>query len=178
MPNFPECPSSAPTNCNGNPDSPCSAYCTAVKRCDDFGEGQYETAPHCCALCASIVGNTSDKSTLCCRADALNERELSKAACTKAGPFGTSTATDVGCGSEVGQVCGLVFHACSNIAPPPACSATSCALKFAGAQAFTYKAGDQSPNPAHAMTLALQALVTPAANQQGICDNVYDIVCP
>lgn len=178
-PNFPDCPNFAPTNCNGNADSACSAYCTSVKRCEQFGRPQYSSGEECCRLCASIVENTTDKSTLCCRADALNKAVLTKDACTKAGPFGTADDVDAGCGTEIGQLCALAFHACSNVPAQATCNIGACQLKLGGQTSFDYKSGDQSPDAAHAMTLALQALTeTDPGNLTDICNTIYGLVCP
>jgi hypothetical protein len=140
---------------------------------------QYESDAECCALCAAIVGNPTDKSTLCCRTGGLSNASLSDAqACTFGGPFGTLDTNPTGeCGSQGVQLCNLVEHACSMYNLSPTCP-SQCTSMF-GNGSTTYQAGDTSATMSGAMTFVLRALSTPDGTQhQTDCNQIFAIVCP
>jgi len=164
--------------CGGDPR--CDAYCTVITGRCTGGNKQYGDDAECCALCAAIVGNTSDKSTLCCRTQGLTNSSLNDSeACTNGGPFGTlDSSPNTTCGSQGIQVCGLVEHACSNSNPPTGCTA-ACINNFGNASTNAYQAGDTGQSISGAMTFALRALAaTDQTQRQMDCNAAYAIVCP
>jgi hypothetical protein len=182
-PSFPSCPGLPQKMCNtsGGSSQLCSEYCTAIQRCNQAGYPQYASDGECCALCAAIVGNPDDKSTLCCRADALNKVTVGKDACTKAGRYGTIDPVDgavLDCGGQLQQVCGLLFHACSGAAIPLGCTVDTCQTAFGTPMMVNYKADDMSPDENKVMTLALEALVSSGSSLDSICDQAFQLACP
>ena len=171
------CPSPK-VSCGGDPR--CDAYCTVISGRCTGGNKQFGANAECCALCAAVVGNTTDKSTLCCRTAGLTNGTLNdSAACTNGGPFGTLDSTPtLPCGSQGVEVCSLVEHACTGSNPPIGCT-TACLQNFGNASTNSYQAGDTSQTIGGAMTFALRALAaTDPTQRQTDCTEAYAIVCP